>query len=72
MTEAQGIFVDGRWYNTTEAYKKMQAEGSKMSRTTFWRRVSAGDVKWKLRRNFPGKWFRGRDLNQFYNSTCGV
>lgn len=66
-TEQENIFKDGQWYNTTEAYKRMQ-----MSRTTFWRRVSEGAVKWKLRQNFPGKWFRGCDLNKFYNATYGI
>lgn len=65
--EQECLFLDGRWYNTTQAYKKMQ-----ISRTTFWRRVSEGAVKWKLRRNFPGKWFKGRDLNRFYNATYGI
>lgn len=65
--EQESIFADGRWYNTTEAYKMM-----KMSRTTFWRRVSEGALKWKLRQNFPGKWFKGRELNRFYNATCGI
>ena len=60
-------FVDDQWYNTTQAYKRMR-----ISRSTFWRRVSAGAVKWKLRSNFPGKWFKGRDLNHFYNATCGI
>lgn len=64
--EQEIIFADGRWYNTTEAYKMMR-----MSRTTFWRRVSEGALKWKLRRNFPGKWFKGRELNRFYNDTLG-
>lgn len=65
--EQENLFVDGRWYNTTEAYKMMN-----ISRSTFWRKVSAGRLKWKLRRNFPGKWFKGRDLNMFYNATLGI
>lgn len=71
-TEQESLFIDGRWYNTTEAYRTMREAGSPMSRTTFWRRVSEGAVKWKLRRNFPGKWFKGRDLNSFYNATYGI
>lgn len=58
------IFKEERWYNTTQAYTMM-----KMSRTTFWRRVSEGAIKWKLRRNFPGKWFKGRELNNFHGAT---
>lgn len=59
-------FVEGRWYNTTEAYKTMG-----IGRTTFYRKVCEGKVKWSLRRNFPGKWFKGGDLNRFYNATIG-
>lgn len=63
------IFANGRWYNATQAVATMRAAGAKMSRTTFFRKVRDGAVKWTLRRNFPGKWYRGRDLNRFYLAT---
>ena len=65
-------FKDGQWYNTAQALRVMAQDGARMSRTTFWRRVSGGDIKWKLRVNFPGKWFTGRELNRFYNATYGA
>lgn len=59
-------FEDNEWYNTTQAYK-----GLRMSRTGFWRRVSCGAIKWHVRRHYRGRWFKGRDLNQFYNAEIG-
>lgn len=67
----QLIFDDNGWYNTTQAYKTMLAAGSRMSRSTFWRRVSSGAIRWHRRVNFAGKWFKGRDLNQFFNTCSG-
>ncbi|MCM1517564.1 MAG: hypothetical protein NC117_02870 [Pseudoflavonifractor sp.] len=60
-------FDDNQWYNTTQAVARLE-----LSRTTFWRRVRDGAVRWKLRQNYPGKWFKGRDLNNFYNATYGI
>lgn len=69
MKSDEKFFTDDRWYNATQAVAILKDSGSPMSRTTFWRRVCEGSIKWRLRRNFRGKWYKGRDLNQFFNAV---